>query len=274
MTYSLEPRAGHCGKKARGCIDMKTIEETGLLFGRYARQVLRNPVWLVASLTTPILYLALFTPLLRHLGGRPLSAGTALDLFLPGILALVAFGSGVGPGFSLIFDVKAGVVERLRVTPANRFAILMGPILVTVVMMYIFDAILLVVGGLFGFHIHPAGLAVLAILLALLEVTTAAFFSATSLRAKGDINGFAAIANGLNLPVLLLGGVLLPLSLGPLWLRDLGHVDPLYYVASAARVLAAGQLSSHLVWHAFLILVPLCALVLIWATRVLRRVIM
>ncbi len=253
---------------------MRTFEEIGLLFGRYARQVLRNPIWLFASLITPILYLALFTPLLRHLGGQTLSAGAALDLFLPGILALVAFGSGVGPGFSLIFDVKAGVVERLRVTPANRFAILIGPILVTMVMMMIFDGILLVVGALFGFHIHPAGLGLLGVLLALLEVTTAAFFSATSLRAKGDINGFAAIANGLNLPVLLLGGVLLPLSLGPVWLQDLGHADPLYYVASAARVLASGNLSSNLVWQAFLVLVPLCAVVLVWATRVLWQIIM
>ncbi|NMP24712.1 ABC transporter permease [Sulfobacillus harzensis] len=148
---------------------MKTLRDTGLLFGRYGRQMLRNPVWLVASVTTPILYLVLFTPLLRHLSqDHVLPAGTALDLFLPGILALVAFGSGVGPGFSLIFDVKAGVIERLRVTPASRAAILLGPILATVLSMWVLNGILVAIGASLGFSVHPAGLVVLALLLAVL----------------------------------------------------------------------------------------------------------
>lgn len=219
------------------------MRDIGLLFGRYGRQILRNPVWLIASLTTPILYLVLFTPLLRHLSQtHVLPAGTALDLFLPGILALVAFGAGVGPGFSLIFDVKAGVIERLRVTPASRAAILLGPMLATVLMMWVFNGILLAVGAALGFHVHLAGLAVLAVLLAVLEATTAAFFSASALMARGEINGFAALANGLNLPVLLLGGVLLPISLGPAWLRDLAHMDPLYYAVDAARFAPRGHL--------------------------------
>jgi len=250
------------------------VRDVGLLFGRYGRQILRNPVWLVASLTTPILYLALFTPLLRHLSqSHVLPQGTALDLFLPGILALVAFGSGVGPGFSLVFDVKVGVVERLRVTPASRTAILLGPIVATVLMMWVFNGILLAIGAALGFHVHPAGLVLLAVLLAVLEATTAAFFSANALMARGEINGFAALANGLNLPVLLLGGVLLPISLGPTWLRDLAHIDPLYYAVNAARDLASGRIGLPAVWQAYAILVPLCVLIVVWATRVLRRVV-
>ena len=72
--------------------------------------------------------------------------------------------------------------------------------------------------------------------------TMAAFSIATALATK-DINGFAAVINGLNLPVLLLGGVLLPISLGPAWMRVLAHLNPLYYAVAAARVLAAGTLA-------------------------------
>ena len=50
-----------------------------------------------------------------------------LDLFLPGILALLAFASGIGAGFSTIFELQSGVIERFRVTPASRFAILHRP---------------------------------------------------------------------------------------------------------------------------------------------------
>ena len=250
---------------------MKTARDIGLLFQRSIIQLLRNPVWVIVGFSTPILYLALFTPLLKHVAGAGgLPGGNVLDLFLPGILALLAFASGVGPGFNTIFELKAGVIERFRVTPASRFAILIGPILATMLMMFVFDAVVVAVGAGFGFSVHWAGLAVLAVLLGLLMIIVAAFSIATALATK-EISGFAALINGINLPVLLLAGVLLPISLGPTWMRDLAHFNPLYYLVQASRVLASGALTTAAVWQAFAVLVPLCALVLTWATRVFRQ---
>jgi ABC-2 type transport system permease protein len=250
---------------------MKVTRDIGLLFHRYLTQMLRNPIWLFVGFSTPILYLALFTPLLKHLSGGPgLPQGNVLDLFLPGILSLLAFASGVGTGFSTIFELRAGVTERLRVTPASRFAILVGPILAGLVMMLVFDAVLVGVGAGLGFHVHALGLIVLGVLLCLLGTSMAAFSTAVALVTK-EINSFAAIINGLNLPVLLLAGVLLPMSLGPLWMRVLAHFNPLFYLVEASRVLAGGVFSNSSVWQAFAVLVPLCALVLIWATRVFRK---
>ncbi len=249
---------------------MKPVTDVGLLFRRYLTQLLRNPVWLVVGFSTPILYLALFTPLLRHLAGAPgLPSGNVLDLFLPGILALLAFASGSGPGFSTIFELRSGVIERFRVTPASRFAILAGPILASMLLMFAFDLVLVAVGWGLGFALHVPGLLLLSLLLALLMASTAAFSIALALR-SGDISGFAAVINGLNLPVLLLGGVLLPISLGPAWMRVLAHFNPLYYTVAAARALAAGPLTGAAVWQAFAVLVPLCAAVLYWATSVVR----
>jgi ABC-2 type transport system permease protein len=245
---------------------MKTVRDVGLLFQRYIVQLLRNPIWVIVGFSTPILYLALFTPLLRSV----VPGGHVLNLFLPGILALLAFASGVGAGFSTIFELQGGVIERLRVTPASRFAILTGPILAGMVMMFVFDAVVVAVGAGFGFSVHWAGLAVLAVLLGLLMIILAASSIATALLTK-QIRSFAAIANGINLPVLLLAGVLLPISLGPAWIRVLAHFNPLYYLVDAARVLASGTLSGTAVWQAAAVLVPLCALVLTWATGVTRR---
>jgi ABC-2 type transport system permease protein len=64
--------------------------------------------------------------------------------------------------------------------------------------------------------------------------------------------------------------VLLPISLGPDWMRVLAHINPLYYAVTSARVLAAGTLGAPAVWQAFAVLVPLCAVVLGWATSVVR----
>jgi ABC-2 type transport system permease protein len=249
---------------------VKTARDVGLLFQRYLTQLLRNPVWVIVGFSTPILYLALFTPLLKHLvGSGGLPTGNVLDLFLPGILSLLAFATGVGPGFNTLFELKAGVIERFRVTPASRFAILIGPILASMLMMLVFDAVVVAIAFGFGFSVHWGGLAVLVVLLGLLMVTVAAWSIATALVTK-EISGFAAIANGVNLPILLLAGVLLPISLGPTWMRVLAHFNPLYYLVQASRVLAAGTLSGTAVWQAFAVLAPLCLLVLAWATRVFR----
>src|SRR5262249_21630935 len=234
--------------------------------------MLRNPVWMAVGFSTPILYLGLFTPLLQHLKGIPgmPHRGNVLDLFMPGILALLAFASGIGPGFATTFELRGGVIERLRVTPASRFAILTGPILACMLLMFAFDTVLLAIGVGLGFGIHWAGLGLLTVLLALLMASVSAFSVALALVVK-EISGFAAIVNAINLPVLLLAGVLLPISLGPAWVRLLAHVDPLYYAVEAARVLGTGTLTGTPVWLAFAVLGPLCAVVLWWATRVVRR---
>lgn len=76
---------------------MKTARDTGLLFQRYNTQLLRNPVWLIVGFSTLILYLALFTPLLKHAGAIIPPGENVLDLFLPGILSLLASSPGQAP---------------------------------------------------------------------------------------------------------------------------------------------------------------------------------
>lgn len=250
---------------------MRTLFETRLLFARSAGQLLRNPVWLFVGFSTPILYLVLFTPLLKHLSSHAgLPGNNVLDGFLPGILAFLAFASGSGPGFNTIFEVRSGVIERFRVTPASRLSILLGPILASLAMLFVFDIVVIAVGAAFGFDVHPLGLLVFAVLIALLMVMTATFSVATALITK-DISSFAAIINFINLPLLLLAGVLLPISIGPLWLRVLAHFNPLYYLVAASRVLSTGRFTGPHVWQAFAVLVPLTVLGTAWATRVVRR---
>jgi ABC-2 type transport system permease protein len=104
----------------------------------------------------------------------------------------------------------------------------------------------------------------------MLMVIMSAFSIATALVTK-DISSFAAITNGINLPVLLLAGVLLPISLGPAWMRVIAHFNPLYYLVEASRALAAGSFGGPTVWQAFAVLTPLCAVTLGWATGVFRK---
>ncbi len=248
---------------------MKIAHDTRLLMHRHVVQMLRNPVWLFVGFSTPLLYLVLFTPLLKHFTGGG-STGLVLGVFLPGILALLAFASGMSAGFGTIFELQSGVIERFRVTPASRFAILMGPLFSGMVMMFVFDALVVGVASALGFHINWAGITILAVLLALLMISMAAFSVSTALVTK-EISAFAAVINGLNLPLLLLAGVLLPISVGPTWMQVIAHFNPLYYAVVGARALCAGSFGASAVWQAFAVLVPLCAVVVAWATTVFRK---
>ncbi|MHB1390560.1 MAG: ABC transporter permease [Thermoleophilia bacterium] len=250
---------------------MKLLRDIGLLYKRGFIHTLRIPVWVVVGVSTPLLYLALFTPLLKNLAGAPGFPPTdVLDLFLPGILALMAFGSGTGAGFGIIFEIQSGFTERLQVSPASRFALLMGPILSSLTWTFIFTALIVAVAIPFGFHLHIAGMLISLVLLGLLMMIFAAFSIAMALIVK-EISSLAAIMNGINLPLLLLSGVLLPLSLAPSWMRFVAHANPMYYVVEANRVLATGVIDDTRVGEAFLIMVPLTVVVMAWATQVYRR---
>jgi len=245
--------------------------QTGLFFRRKLLETLRQPVWLVTGLTTPLLYLALFAPLLRSLAGGPaFPPGQVLDVFVPGILVLIAFGAGMGAGWPVIWELDSGVIERLRVTPASRFALLLGTTARDVAMFAVPGVVVMAIAAIFGFHAHWGGLVVLLVLLALLTAACSATSSALGLNLK-QIGSLAAVVTGVQLPLTLLSGILLPLSLGPEWLQVLAHLNPMYYAVQASRSLAAGAVLTGTVGLGFLVTGAAAALALWWGTRSYQR---
>jgi ABC-2 type transport system permease protein len=245
--------------------------QTRLFFRRKLLEILRQPVWIITGLTTPVLYLALFAPLLRSLPNGPIFPhGHVLDVFVPGIMVLIAFGAGMGAGWPVIGELDSGVIERLRVTPASRLALLLGTVLRDILMFTLPGVVVIAIGGVFGYHVHWGGLVLLFLLLALLTAACSATSSALGLKLR-QIGSLAAVVTGVQLPLTLLAGILLPLSLGPTWLRVLGHLNPLYYAVQAARALAAGTLGGWTVGVGFLVTGALAALALSWGTRAYQR---
>ena len=245
--------------------------QTGLFFRRKLLETLLQPVWIITGLTTPALYLALFAPLLRSLDGGPgFPPGHVLDVFVPGVLVLIAFGAGMGAGWPVIWELDSGVLERLRVTPASRLALLLGTVLRDIVMCVVPGVVVIAIAAVFGFHLHWAGLPLLFGLLALLTAACSATSSALGLILK-QIGGLAAVVTGVQLPLTLLAGILLPLSLGPSWLRVLGHLNPMYYAVQAARALAAGSIATGAVGLGFLVMGAVTALAMWWGTRAYQQ---
>lgn len=251
---------------------MIIIREIGMLFKRRMLETIRQPVWVFMGLITPLLYIFLFSPLLKNLSDPPLSSGAVLDIFVPGVLSLLAFISGTGAGYIMIGELQTGVIERLRVSPASRFSLLMGTILRDIVTFLVPSAFVIFIAQLFGFKAHAGGLIIMLVLLSLLTAIVSAWSGSLGLILK-QASSMAALIAGLELPLTLLSGVLLPISLGPKWLQAIAHINPLYYAVEASRVLAEGIIAGSEVLVAFAVMVPLTVASLVWATSVYRKVI-
>jgi ABC-2 type transport system permease protein len=204
---------------------MSFIRDTILVFRRQERLALRQPAWVIIGLTQPILYLALFGPLLKGLPGASLGGGgNAYRFFVPGLLIQLALFGSTFVGFAIISDWRSGVIERFRVTPVNRLAIMAGRVLRDVVTLVVQAAVLVVVGVAFGLRAPLP-----AVLIGLASVSYA-----TGLLVKSE-DAFAPLINTVVVPLLLLSGIFLPLTLGPGWLQGIARVSPFRYIIDAMR---------------------------------------
>src|SRR5216684_4293949 len=121
---------------------------------------LRNPVWVIIGVIQPVFYLILFAPLLESIAKSPgFPSGGAYNVFVPGLLIQLGLFGASGVGFGLIAELRSGVIERMRVTPVSRFALLLGRTL---------RDILILLALPFGLSIHPLGIGLMLALLALL----------------------------------------------------------------------------------------------------------
>ncbi len=245
--------------------------ETWIVFTRAMRLSLRNKVWLIIGLMQPLLYLALFGPLLKRIAGLPgFPAGSSWQVFTPGLLVQLGIFGALFVGFGLIAEVRAGVIERMRVTPASRLALLAGRVLRDAVVLVVQSAVLL--GAAYAFGLRAAiGDVVLAVLL--VGAVGAAFAAASYAVAllTGTEDAMASITNSLAVPLLLLSGILLPMTLAPGWLRTASNINPVKHIVDALRALFHGHVVNGTVGLGLLFGAALIVAGMVFGTRTFQR---
>jgi ABC-2 type transport system permease protein len=81
-------------------------------------------------------------------------------------------------------------------------------------------------------------------------------------------DALAPLMNAVSMPILLLSGILLPLS-G--WLKSVGKWNPFTYAVDASRALFAGDPGNPNVWKALVIVAVLAIAAATWAARSFAR---
>ena len=251
---------------------MQFLTDTWLVFSRAMRLSLRNPVWVILGLMQPILYLILFGPLLEPVASAPgFPPGSAWQVFVPGLLVQLGIFGAAFAGFGLIAEWRAGVVERMRVTPASRGSLLLGRVLRDVVVILVQGVLLSVVAvSFFGLEAPVEGLVIGVVIVGLLGGAFSALSYGAALKLKSE-DSFAPVVNGLILPILLLSGILLPMTLAPGWLQTLADVNPLTHIVDGVRAVYRGEVGSTDAWLGALLTVGLLVIGVFYGARVFRK---
>jgi ABC-2 type transport system permease protein len=248
---------------------MNFSRETSIIYRRQLGLSLREPAWIVIGVLQPVLYLALFGPLLKPIAAQ-LGATNAYTLFVPGLLVQLAIFGSLFVGFGLIGEYRDGVIEAERVTPASRTALLLGRVLRDMTIIFVQGIILIGLGFAFGLRGSVPGMLLGFVLALILAGSTAAAGYALALTVKTE-DVLASVANGVSLPILLLSGILLPMTLAPAWLQSVSNVIPIKHIVEGIRGLFAGTgFTTAVVWA--IIWTLILAIAGIWVgTRTFRR---
>jgi ABC-2 type transport system permease protein len=265
------------------------VSETGALYMRSIRKLLRRPVVLYFSLVQPLIWLLLFGQIFSRLTQFPGAAqafgGTSyFQFFMPAVvLQTILFGAAQS-GIGIITDMDSGFLDKLLTTPINRMAILLGKILGDLTRMILQGVlIILITWGIGQFQSErvsytygiPGIFGALGIAL-LFGLGLAGFNVFIALKTRNTEATFL-IANFLTLPLLFTSSAQLPLQLLPNWLQTVARFNPVTYTIDAMRVLLNGQQSSvadtpqAVLLLAIAILSVIAAVTLTLAVRSFRR---
>jgi ABC-2 type transport system permease protein len=246
------------------------VRESTVVFNRQMRMNLRNPAWVFIGIMQPVLYLVLFGPLLEPLVS---SFGTDIDPYtflVPGLLVQLGLFGAFFAGFGLIAEWREGVVEAERVTPASRTALLVGRLMRDLLQLFVQALILVGLGLAMGMRLDADGIALGILLTLMVGGACAAASNALALTTKSE-DVMAPVINMVMMPVLLLSGIMLPMSLGPAWLERLSDFMPFKWITDAVRGSFGGEFAGNSLYWGTGWAIALCVLSLWWGTSTFRK---
>ncbi|GGN79713.1 ABC transporter permease [Nocardia rhizosphaerihabitans] len=213
----------------------------GLLTFRHSPQLLYDAILL--PIVGPVLFGSIFGTAIAG------SMEAYLPIMIPGVLVQIVLTSSVATGVQLSEDIHSGVFDRFVAMPIARSAPVAGALLAGMVRYLIAAITVVIVGFCMGYRPeHTAGFLAGAVLVVF--ATTAiswlfAFIGATVARP-------AAVQGMCMLVLTFLGfasNALVPEESMPTWMQHVSNVNPVSYLVSAVRELAAhGTVGADACW--------------------------
>jgi ABC-2 type transport system permease protein len=236
---------------------MKVLPHTWFMIVRQARNLAREPIWIVLLLVQPMVWLVLYGQLFKNvtrLGG--FGTGSYVTFLAPAIVVMNAFFGATWSGMSMINDLDHKVVERFLATPASRFSIVLSQIVRSALTAAIQAVVILVVALALGVHVRTGLLGWLAIILAAILVNSAfaGISQSIALLTRREAT-MIATANFIGLPLLFLSTTMIARAQMPPWMQEAARFNPVDWGVKAARqVVLPGTSWGSVGWYLLLLL--------------------
>jgi ABC transporter DrrB family efflux protein len=247
------------------------LANLGTITSRNLRRLVRVPTLIAFATAQPVLFVLLFT---YAWGGaiHPPGVTRYIDYALPGIWVLaIAFGASQ-TGVAIADDLATGMIDRFRVLPMTRSAVLAGRTTADAVRNAFVLALMTVIAVLIGFRFHagPAAAAAAIALAILIGVAFSWIFALLGLVVRdpeaAGIGGLLAV-----IPLIFTSSTFVPVATFPGWLQAFAKVNPITVTVDALRALCLGGPTAAHVWHALLWIATLLAVTVPAAAHRYRR---
>jgi ABC-2 type transport system permease protein len=203
---------------------VKLARDTWLTLQYEGRLLLTGPIAILTMMFQPVAFLLFFTPFLKsvlHVS----SYQAAFQIYVPSLLCITGLFAGLFAGFSLLAAMRQGVIGRFQVTPVSRTGLLLGRELTLVFRVLIQSILITVLALIFGLRVRPANFVLALLVLAMTVILGVSIAYALALAVPNE-SVLPTLMNGLAQPLSLLAGLLIPLTVAPLWLRDVALWNP------------------------------------------------
>jgi ABC-2 type transport system permease protein/oleandomycin transport system permease protein len=202
---------------------------------------MRVPAYIVFTVIQPIMFVLMF----RYVFGGAIPVhipGGYVSYLMPGIIGQTAAFATFGTAIALAQELKKGVIDRLRVMPMARSAVLAGRLVADTGRMLVTLIIIVGVGYAVGFRFsNGVGPAIGMVLLALVFGLAICLIAAYTGLAIGDEESVQAFGMIWLFPLTFVSSAFVPIQSMPGWLQAFANNQPVTYVINAMRSLALGN---------------------------------
>jgi ABC-2 type transport system permease protein len=248
---------------------MRHARDTWLIFQYEVALLVRNPSTIAITLIQPITYLLLFTPFLKAVMRVP-GNSNVFQIYVPSLFAAMGVFSGMFAGFTLLSAIHQGVITRCRVTPVSRVSLLMGRLLMYVLLIGFQGIIVTLAAVVLGLRVQVGNFLFALVLLSLMVLLSVSIGYILALLVPNE-SSLPTLINSISQPVSLLAGVLIPLTVAPLWIRSVADWNPFAWGTNAMRAIFEGHTDARVVWQASLIMVVVTLATVVWTSRLFSR---
>jgi len=251
---------------------LKTARDTWYMVVRQARNLMREPIWIVMMVIQPMVWLILYGQLFKNvtrLGG--FGTGSYITFLAPAIVIMNGFFGATWSGMAMINDLEHKVIERFLATPASRVSLVLSQIVRSAITAGLQGIIILIVSIALGVSIRTGALGWIVIVLTgmLVNSAFAGISQAIALLTRREAT-MIAVANFIGLPLLFLSTTMIARAQMPHWMQETARFNPVDWGVRAAReVVLPGTAWSTVGWY-LLFLLLLTVLTTAWATWAFR----